>query len=92
LTNLFAITVHFNDANATPIRDWDWVAYVAGQEENPELYAYGATKEEALEQLGFAIVEHVDDHIYDLAEQHKISQETADECFVDIDGLTYLPY
>lgn len=92
MTDLLAITVHFNDANATPIRDWDWIAYVAGQEENSELYGYGATRDEALEQLGAVIVEHVDDHVYDLAEQHKISQDVADECFTDIDGLTYLPY
>ena len=92
MTNLLAVTVHFNDANATPIRDWDWVAYIVGEEENAELYGYGASKEEALEQLGIAIVERVDDHIYDLAHDHIISQETADECFVDIDGLTYLPY
>ena len=92
MTDLFAITVHFNSANATPIRDWDWIAYIAGQEENPELYGYGATKEEALEELGKVIVEHVDDAVYVLAEEHQISQETADNCFVDIDGLSYLPY
>jgi hypothetical protein len=82
----------FNHANVTPMRRFDYQAWIEGREENERLYGYGETRGEALMELGAAIVERVDDHLYDMAESGAISQDVADECFVDIDGLTYVPY
>jgi len=92
MTNYLGITVVWNDANATPMRKFDWCAYVIGQEENPRLHAYGATKQEALEELGFAIIERVDDRLYDMRDAGEWDAETMEEAFVSIDGLSYLPY
>lgn len=78
-------------ANATPMRHFDFCAWVDGQEEAGE-YGYGATETEALDALGEILVEHVDDAIFDLAASGAISQELAQECFTAIDGLTYVPY
>lgn len=85
------ICVH-RTANNTPCRKWDYQAWVDGREEDRDLNCLGETKEEALEALGEAIVEHVDDAIFDLAASGAISQEIAQECFVSIDGLSYVPY
>jgi hypothetical protein len=79
-------------ANATPMREFDWCATIDGREEDQTLYGYGATKEEALSMLGEALVEHIDDRIHDLMTAGEISKEIADECFVSIDGLAWLPY
>lgn len=79
-------------ANTTPCRKWDWQAWIDGREEDRDLYGLGETKEEALKVLGEAIVEHVDDAIFDLAASGAIPQEIAQECFTSIDGLTYVPY
>jgi hypothetical protein len=90
--NGMIVSCGFNWANATPMRNFDWVATVDGREEDAELYGYGATKEEALEMLGEKLLERVDDHIHDLMTSGAISKEIADECFVSIDGIAYLPY
>ena len=92
VTDLFSITVTRNWANATPMRNYDYQAYVQGQEESADLYGYGATPAEALEQLGNVIVEHVDDYLYDMREASLWPAEAIDEAFVSIDGLAYLPY
>ena len=92
MTDLLRITVVRNWANATPMRHFDYQAYVDGQEESRDLYGYGATPAEALEQLGDVIVEHVDDHLYDMREAGLWPAEALDEAFVSIDGLAYLPY
>ena len=60
--------------------------------EDLQKYGQGSTIEAAREQWGFLIVEHVDDVIFDLRAAGVIDAETADECFTDIDGLTYIPY
>lgn len=74
------------------MRHFDWVAYVDGREEDPGLYGYGETKDEALNILGEAIRGHVDDAIFDMRAAGQISAELAEECFVSIDGLDYVPY
>jgi hypothetical protein len=56
------------------------------------MYGYGATKQEALEELGFAIIERVDDRLYDMRDAGEWDAETMEEAFVSIDGLSYLPY
>lgn len=60
--------------------------------EDIQKYGQGTTIELAREQWGYLIVERVDDSIFDLREAGAIDAETADECFTDIDGLTYIPY
>ena len=79
-------------ANATPMRNFDWCAYVDGCEEDGKLYGYGATEQEALDALGEVILERVDDAIYDLEHAGAISKEDALEAFVSIDGIAYVPY
>jgi hypothetical protein len=81
-----------NWANATPMRHFDWQAYVDGREEDTTLYGYGETREEALNILGEAIRGHVDDAIFDMRAAGQISAEIAEICFTDIDGLDWLPY
>ena len=44
------INVFRNDANATPIRDWDYIANVEGDEEEGP-YGYGCNEDEALMSL-----------------------------------------
>ena len=78
-------------ANATPMRHFDFCAWVDGNEEAGQ-YGYGSTETEALDALGEILVEHVDDHIHDLKTSGAISEEIAEECFTAIDSLAYLPY
>lgn len=54
-------------------------------------YGQGSSIEEAREAWGQIIVEDVDDHIYDFEHAGLIDHDTADNCFTDIDGLSYLP-
>lgn len=88
MTDLFSIVVLRNWANVTPMKQFDYVAYIEGQEERAELYGYGETRAEALEQLGVAIVERVDDRLYDLVEAGEVDPDV----FTEIDSLTYVPY
>lgn len=82
------INCTFNSANATPMRQFDWVATIDGREEDGQLYGYGETKGEALAELGGIILERVDDHLYDLVKAGCVD----DDVFTEIDGLAYLPY
>lgn len=50
------LIVYFNDANATPIRDWDYIAYIEGNEEDGP-YGYGRNEDEALINLMEELVE-----------------------------------
>jgi hypothetical protein len=55
-------------------------------------YGWGHTLEEARAAWGESLLERVDDVIFDLAASGAISQEIAQECFVSIDGIAWLPY
>lgn len=79
-------------ANATPMRQFDFEAWIDGREEEGTCRAFGETAEEAREALGQVLLERINDHLFDLLRTGAISQEIADECFVSIDGLDYLPY
>lgn len=50
------LVVYYNDANATPIRAWDYIANVEGDEEFGP-YGYGCNQDEALLHLMGQLIE-----------------------------------
>jgi hypothetical protein len=74
----------------TVSQDWvgGWTAVYEGDEESPDRYGTGGTREDALSTLGEKLLERVDDRLYDLV----AAGEVDDDVFTDIDGLAYLPY
>lgn len=63
-----------------------------GHEEEPTKWGQGPTLKEAQADWGERLVERVDDHIFDLRAAGEIDFLTANDCYNDIDGLTWLPY
>jgi len=75
-----------------PLRQFDYRAVYEGDEENADRHGWGATKEEALEDLGGKLRDRVDDRLYDMKTAGEWDAETMEEAFVSIGGLSYLPY